>query len=124
MGLRVVFMRRSIDKNTGLKLGSLLKRLRVEAKLSQAELARRAGLSSGYTGLLERGLRNPSLSVMCSISEVLGVELYVWFGDGEKSPRSPEFRALFESAPSYMRQAVLEVLESAVRIQAQGSTEN
>lgn len=50
-----------------------LKRLRNQARLSQEELALRAGLDRTYISGCERAVRNPSLLSVEKIAEALGV---------------------------------------------------
>ncbi|MEK6608749.1 MAG: helix-turn-helix transcriptional regulator [Myxococcota bacterium] len=45
---------------------------RLKAKISQEELAHRAGLHRTYVSLLERGERNPSLNVIIDLARALG----------------------------------------------------
>ncbi len=47
--------------DTKVEFGKHLRRLRVEHKLTQEQLADRAGMHFTYIGQIERGLRNPSL---------------------------------------------------------------
>ena len=56
-------------------LGSLLRAQRVAADLSLRELAERTQVSNAYLSQLERGLHEPSLSVLRAISTALGVPL-------------------------------------------------
>ena len=53
--------------------GQTLKRLRKRAKLSQEKLASESNLDRTYISLLERGLRQPSLTSMLQLSKALGV---------------------------------------------------
>jgi len=50
-----------------------LKELRERQKLSQAQLAERAGVSQGLIWQLEHGLRQPGLATLVRIAEALGV---------------------------------------------------
>jgi transcriptional regulator with XRE-family HTH domain len=56
-------------------LGGLLRAQRVAADLSLRELAERTKVSNAYLSQLERGLHEPSLSVLRAISSALGVPL-------------------------------------------------
>jgi transcriptional regulator with XRE-family HTH domain len=56
-------------------LGSLLRAQRIAADLSLRELAERTQVSNAYLSQLERGLHEPSLSVLRAISSALGVPL-------------------------------------------------
>ena len=55
------------------QIGRAVRRHRQLAKLSQEELADRAGLHRTYISLLERGQRNPSVDALGKIAGVLGV---------------------------------------------------
>ena len=56
-------------------LGSLLRAQRIAADLSLRELAERTKVSNAYLSQLERGLHEPSLSVLRAISSELGMPL-------------------------------------------------
>lgn len=49
-------------------LAKNIKRLRSELKISQETLAELAGIDRTYTSQIERGIANPSLGVIVSIS--------------------------------------------------------
>ena len=54
--------------------GKRVQTVRRSAELSQEALAERSGFDRTYISLLERGLRNPSLSTICRLANGLGVE--------------------------------------------------
>lgn len=56
-------------------LGSLLRAQRAAADLSLRELSERTNVSNAYLSQLERGLHEPSLSVLRAITDALGVPL-------------------------------------------------
>jgi transcriptional regulator with XRE-family HTH domain len=58
---------------TPRQMGKTLKRLRTRNKLSQAALAKRAGLSREYVNKIEAGRYDPPLSTLNSIARALGV---------------------------------------------------
>ena len=73
--------------------GSLAKKYRAKAGMTQEDLAYEAGLSSVYVSLLERGRANPGLETVLSVSGALGVrpekivqELYATY----RKERQPE----------------------------------
>ena len=57
------------------RLGARLKQLRHARRLTQEQLAERAGLSYKFLGELERGRGNPTLTTLAALSEALGVKL-------------------------------------------------
>jgi transcriptional regulator with XRE-family HTH domain len=56
------------------RVGSNIQRLRREKRLSQEELADRAGIHQTYLSGVESGKRNPSVLVLDRISKALGVD--------------------------------------------------
>ncbi|MBM3683669.1 MAG: helix-turn-helix transcriptional regulator [Actinobacteria bacterium] len=57
--------------------GGLLRRLRQRAGLSQAEVARRAGIVPTVLNAYERGRRQPSLEAAGRIIDAMGYEVHV-----------------------------------------------
>ena len=55
-------------------LAKNLRRLRYAAKLSQEELAERAGVNRGYMSDIENGHYNATIKVIAKLAEALGVE--------------------------------------------------
>lgn len=53
--------------------GKHLRKLRLSKKLTQEELAEKAGLHSTYIGQIERGVRNPSLINLYKIAKALNI---------------------------------------------------
>lgn len=60
-----------------MNLGNAIKLCRTQRNLSQAELARSAGISVSYLSLLERGKRDPTMSTVESIAEALTVPVSI-----------------------------------------------
>ena len=60
-------------KNSGEQFGEILRKLRKEKGLTQGALATACDLDRTYVSLLERGLRQPTLSTLFSIARALGV---------------------------------------------------
>jgi transcriptional regulator with XRE-family HTH domain len=54
-------------------MGMRLKRLRTVQKMSQAALAKRAGLTREYVNKLEAGKQDPSLTTISALAKALGV---------------------------------------------------
>ncbi|RME57402.1 XRE family transcriptional regulator [Candidatus Parcubacteria bacterium] len=57
------------------KFGSAVRNARKAAGLTQEALAFRAGLDRSYIGGIERGERNPTLSVIEKIADGLGISV-------------------------------------------------
>ncbi|MBZ8181497.1 MAG: helix-turn-helix transcriptional regulator [Oscillatoria sp. PMC 1051.18] len=58
-------------KNINQALGKVLAKYRTTLKISQEELADRAGIHRTYVSQIERGLKSPTLSVLFDISKAL-----------------------------------------------------
>lgn len=70
------------------RFGEAVRRARTATGLTQEELADRAGLDRSYIGGVERGERNPSLSVIEKIADGLGVTLAELFSYSEKGRKA------------------------------------
>lgn len=65
-----------------------LKDLRINSKLSQADLAERAGISQGYLSSLERGEKQPTLPILKKLAKALNISVAALIGgDDKKSKR-------------------------------------
>jgi transcriptional regulator with XRE-family HTH domain len=60
-------------------VGGNVKRLRIVAGLSQAELAERMGVDRAYVSGLELGQRNPTIVTLWHTAKALGVKLRSFF---------------------------------------------
>lgn len=56
-------------------LGARVRAARTKTGLSQATLAKKAGLHEMYVSALERGLTNPTVETLISLARVLGVSV-------------------------------------------------
>jgi transcriptional regulator with XRE-family HTH domain len=54
-----------------------IKVLRAATGISQKELAQKAGVDKSYMSLIESGHREPSMKILKSISNALGVEPHI-----------------------------------------------
>ena len=57
------------------EFGRAIRRRRERAGLSQEAAAFRSGVHRTYVGLIERGLGNPSLTVIVRLADALGTSL-------------------------------------------------
>ena len=64
-----------------MKIGSKIKRLRLQRGLTQEELADRCELSKGFISLLERDLTSPSIATLVDMLECLGTDLPQFFSE-------------------------------------------
>jgi transcriptional regulator with XRE-family HTH domain len=55
-------------------IGARIRSLRLGLKMTQAEVAERAGIDASFYGQLERGANTPSLRTLYSVAAVLQVE--------------------------------------------------
>jgi transcriptional regulator with XRE-family HTH domain len=62
-------------KKAQLILGEVVRKFRQERQFSQETLAADAGLHRTYISLLERGLRNPSITVIHQLADALKVSM-------------------------------------------------
>ena len=66
-------------------VGGNVKRLRIKADISQAELAERMGVDRAYVSGLEQGVRNPTIVTLWHVAEALGVKVRAFFDERSTS---------------------------------------
>lgn len=64
-------------------LGAIVRKRRTEQGISQESLANLAGLHRTYISMLERGIRNPSLTVILQLAEALNTRASTLIADLE-----------------------------------------
>ena len=74
-------------KTLSTAFGKVLQRRRRAAGISQEALAHAAGVHRTYVGLVERGLRNPSIDVGHSLATALGTTLSNLIREAERSAK-------------------------------------
>ena len=80
-----------------MMLGMRISILRISKRWSQAELARRIGVSASAVGMYEQGRREPSLDLLIRIAQEFGVTTdYLLMGETSHSDPSvaPELPSL------------------------------
>ena len=64
-----------MEDETLIQLGNRIRKIRLEKKLTQAELAERCSCNRNYISMLERGERNPSYKSLVMIARGLNVKV-------------------------------------------------
>jgi transcriptional regulator with XRE-family HTH domain len=105
------------------RLADHVKQLRIEAGLTQAELAARAGVTVETVARLERVLRgrssansNPSLETLVRLASALGVEVAELLSEPTRPrPKDDRISMILRTANPATRRRVLRVAEALVR---------
>jgi transcriptional regulator with XRE-family HTH domain len=105
------------------RLADHVKQLRLEAGLTQAELAARAGVTVETVARLERVLRgrssansNPSLETLVRLASALGVEVAELLSEPSRPrPTDDRISMILRTANPATRRRVLRVAEALVR---------
>lgn len=92
-----------------LELGQKIKKLRESRDWSQAELARRAGITKSAISTYELGMRTPSADVVCAFAKAFGVSADYLLGIAER--RSVEVEGLSERDEALVRELVASLKE-------------
>jgi transcriptional regulator with XRE-family HTH domain len=75
------------------RFGENLRRARLQANLSQEDLAFQSGLDRTYVSGIERGVRNPTIAVVVQLADVLEIPpADLLDGLGRRAPRSRQQR--------------------------------
>lgn len=93
----------------GMDLGLKVRRLRESRDWSQAELARRTGVTKSAISTYELGLRTPSADVVCAFAKVFGVSADYLLGIAER--RAVEVEGLSERDEALIRELVASLKE-------------
>ncbi|MBR5679200.1 MAG: helix-turn-helix transcriptional regulator [Clostridia bacterium] len=89
-------------------IGKRIEKLRVEQRLSQRELAVRAGLTQQEVSYFERGLRSPRVDNLLSLSRTLGVSTdYLLTGEETISVGYQELDSEIASLDSEQRKLLI-----------------
>jgi transcriptional regulator with XRE-family HTH domain len=98
-------------RSFGARLGSRVRARREARGYTQAQLAEKIGVSSNYFGVLERGLKLPTLDRLIVLAKALDVSPAELLGDVR--PRDPwieEVLALATSIPEHRRALAIALL--------------
>ena len=75
-------------KNDYQQIGKRIRFLRRQEEFTQAQLAEKTGLSDNYVGLIERGIRYPSLETLGQIADALKVRMGEFFAGDDSGSKS------------------------------------
>ena len=105
-------------KDPRAAFGAEVRRRRVAARHTIEQLAARAGITTNYLGSMERGVRDPSVSVIEAIAGALGVPVGQLLGGPVKplTPAALEMASAFDAAPAGVQEARLEILRTAAAV--------
>jgi transcriptional regulator with XRE-family HTH domain len=77
--------RREVQELDASELGEMIRSRRVERKMSLAQVAKQAGVSTSFVSQVERGVANPTLSTLKSLVESLGSSVGALLEEGDLS---------------------------------------
>lgn len=98
------------------RMGRIIKAIRKERGLSQAELAESTDLSVPYISHIETGRSKASLETVVNIANILNVTVdRLLSGNLEYSDYSPELRELFSDCSSYEKSVIFDTANSVKR---------
>lgn len=104
-------------------LGSAIKQLRLAKGLTQKDLAKKVGVTSGYLSQLENDHRDPTVSLLSRIASATGVSLPViqlMTLDAEDVPA--EKRSMYHEVRPHLSKLLEGILESVVEDTARTKT--
>jgi transcriptional regulator with XRE-family HTH domain len=73
----------------GLRLGSIILRLRQRKRWTRYDLARRAGISENYVRVMEQGLNVPTLEIIVALADVLDTTPAEMVREATEEPAAP-----------------------------------
>lgn len=77
-------------KEISIDFGKQLRKLRHSKKMSQEELAFKAGISAAHLGQIERAEKNPTLETVGKLSDALGISLPELFSFEQSTVQTEE----------------------------------
>jgi transcriptional regulator with XRE-family HTH domain len=97
----------------GAKLGARLRARREARGYTQAQLAEKIGVSPNYFGVLERGLKLPTLGTLILIAEALELSPAELLGDvGQQDPWVEDVVVVSSTIPEERRAIAIAVLRT------------
>ncbi|MDC3956886.1 helix-turn-helix transcriptional regulator [Polyangium jinanense] len=99
-------------KSFSARLGARLRARREALGLSQAELAEKVDISANYVGVLERGLKLPTLDTLVALAKALDVPVADLLGEPRADPWLEEVVTVAATMPKQLRPVALAVLRA------------
>lgn len=93
--------------------GMRIKELRTDRKLSQEQLAEKAGISSKYMSRIEMGQHFPSIDILTKLAKALAVELKDFFEFAHEAKNVSELKKYLNAL---IKEADEETLRLAVKV--------
>ncbi|WP_206423449.1 helix-turn-helix domain-containing protein [Enterococcus mediterraneensis] len=106
-----------MTQNLNKKIGSLIRKLRLEKNLSQMKLAELSKHSTNHVGAIERGEKNISVQTLYSITHVLDISLESFFSlidPAEKDTK--ELIEIYFSLSDEQKVLILNLLKSTKKL--------
>lgn len=104
------------DERLGNRFGQRVREVRIEAGLTQKELAERVGVPAQYVSMVETGSSaNPTLRLIVLLADALDVPTSDLLVDVERpgaQPKSGTLEALLREAPASARALAIRLLET------------
>ena len=96
-------------------VGTLLRRARTRAALSQRELARRAGTAQSVVARIERGQTSPTWATLQRLLRAAGCELRATVGERANVPDAAHDRVMDSVTQAYLRDVDRTLLRENLR---------
>jgi transcriptional regulator with XRE-family HTH domain len=90
--------------------------MRLTGRLTQEQLAERAGLSYKFVGEVERGTGNPTVDSLAALARALGVDLTEFFRISDRAGSLPSAVELSEQDYNEIRDALGQVEQILSRL--------
>jgi transcriptional regulator with XRE-family HTH domain len=81
-------------------IGNRIRDERLRARLTQWQLAEKAGCNESYIGQIERGVKNPSLEIIVNIANALNITVDFLISDNIKTD---QINGLFDEAIAILK---------------------
>lgn len=109
-------------------IGSKIRSLRDDRGLSTEQAAERAGMSPGYFGIVERGIKQPSLQSLFRFADALGVEVADLVAVGPATPglvrksRHRQLEEILSNATASQAKAMVTCCRAILTVQVESGS--